>query len=634
MLQIIRDRSQGVFAWLIVGLISIPFALWGINSYFGGGGDDSIAEVDGVKISPRQVQSAYQQQRDRLQQMFGGKIPEGIFSEEMMKSQILQQLIEKEVLINAAADNRMRIGDAQLANTIKGIDAFYRDGKFNQEQYERVLAQQGMSPRLFEQRVRRDLIASQLSDAITASEFTLDTELDAHLRLQQQQRDIGYMVVPVSKFEGGVVVSEEEIRAYYESNSSRYMQPEQVKIDYLEIKAADITSAIEVNEEEMRQRYEAQKLNFRTAEERKARHILIQVANSTAESSQSEARTKAEDLLQRINSGEDFASLAKAESQDPGSANKGGDLGFFGRGVMDKAFEDSAFSLQKGEVSGVVRSAFGFHIIKLDDIKGGETKPYEQVAADLKSEIQSERAADIFYDNAEQLANLTYEQPDTLGVAAEQLQLEIKSSNYFVRSGGGVGIAANPKVITATFSEDVLVRGNNSESIELADNHLVVLRINDHKPEALRPFEEVKAEIEATIKRDKATANTLTQASALFARLQAGEEPESLAASLQLEWKHHKGLKRDDSEVERSIVQTVFRMPHPVAGGFSREQLTLPGGDQALVSVYEVKSGDVTAVEATFRSDAMQRIERSNANVAELALTAGLRERAEITTRQ
>lgn len=633
MLQIIRDRAQGVFAWIVVGLISVPFALWGINSYFGGGGDDGIAKVGDVNISPQQMQRAYQQQRDRLQQMFGGKIPENLFSEDMMKSQILQQLIEKEVLIQAAADNGMRIGDQQLAKTITGIDAFQKDGKFSAEEYERVLARQGMSPRLFEQRVRRDLMASQLTDVVVNMDFTLHTEVDNYLRLQQQQRDIGYMVVPVSKFEKEITVSAEEMQSYYASNSGRYALPEQVKIDYLELDAAAISSAIKVDEEELRQRYEAHKLNFRTAEERKARHILIQAGSSAAENVVAEGRAKADALLQRINNGEDFATLAMAESQDPGSAKKGGDLGFFGKGVMDKAFEDAAFALKKGTVSGVVQSAFGFHIIKLDDIKGGETKPYEQVAEALKREVQQERAAEIYYDKAEQLANLTYEQPDTLSVAAEQLQLEIKSSDYFARNGGA-GIFSDPKITTAAFSEDVLARGNNSAAIELGDNHLVVLRINAHKAEAVRPFEEVAAVIEESLKRDKAKVKAREKAAALLTRLQAGESPESLATSNTLEWKRQNGLLRGNTKVERSIVQVAFRMPHPAGNGYSSEQLTLPSGDQVLVAFYAVHEGAPSTVDASTRSDAEQRIERATSNAAEQALIAGLRQRAEITIKQ
>ena len=633
MLQIIRDRSQGVFAWIIVGLIIIPFALWGISSYFGGGGDDSIAEVDGAKIYPHQVQNAYQQQRERLQQMFGGKIPENLFSEEVMKSQILDQLIEKEVLIKAAADNGMRVGDRQLAALITGIEAFHSNGKFDPAQYERVLAQQGMSPKLFENRVRRDLIAAQISDGVVNSEFTLDSEIDAQLRLQRQQRDMGYMVLPVSKYLDGIELAADEARGYYDANSARYMEPEQVKIDYLELKSDDIAATIDVTEEQLRQRYETQKLNFRTAEERKASHILISADSSASEEEVSAAQTKADELLRRIKDGEDFAELARAESQDPGSAKKGGDLGFFGMGVMDKVFEETTFALEKGKMSGVIRSAFGFHIIKLEDVKGGETKPYEAVATDLKREMQQDLAAEIFFNKAEQLASLTYEQPDTLTIAAEQLQLTIKHSDFFARSGGA-GIAADPKVAGAAFNEDVLARGNNSETIELADTHLVVLRISEHKPEALRPFEEVQATIETTLKRDKAAAKTLEEGKTLLAKLQAGEKPEELAVLQGVEWQQQDALLRDNTEVDRTIVQTTFRMAHPAEGGFSSEQLTLGGGDQALVALYSVKPGDVAAADEKARSEAAQGIERANSNAAELALIAGLRERAEITSKK
>ena len=630
MLQTIRDRAQGVFAWIIVGMISIPFALWGINSYFGGGSDDAIAEVEGVKISPRQVQAAYQQQRDRLAQMFGGKIPENLFSEEVMKRQILQQLIEKEVLIQAAVDNGMRIGDPQLASIVRGIDAFYVDGKFNYEEYERVLARQGMSPRMFEQRVRRDLLAGQLTGAVLDTEFSLDSEIDAQLRLLLQQRDSGYMILPLDKYEATIALTADEVQGYYETNAARFMRPEQVKIDYLELKAADMAMDIDVSEEELRQRYEAQKLNFRTAEERRASHILIAVPVGSDEA---EAKGQAEALLARIQAGEDFATLAKAESQDPGSARNGGDLGFFGMGVMDKAFEEAAFALQQGEVSPVVRSAFGFHIIKLEAIKGGETKPYSEVAAALKRKMQNELAAEAFYDKAEQLASLTYEQPDTLAVAAERLQLAVKSSDYFSRAGGA-GVAAQQKVVQAAFSEDVLARGNNSETIELADNHLVVVRINDHRPEALRPLEEVQAAIEASLKREKAQQMAQQEAAALLAKMQAGDKPETLAAASKLEWKRQAGLQRDAGNLEPAIVQEVFRMPQPVKGGVSLKQLTLPGGNQALIALYGTSDGDVAAAAGKLSREVAQRLQRASADAAELSLIAGLRERAEISIQQ
>lgn len=630
MLQVIRDRAQGVFAWLIVGMISIPFALWGINSYFGGGGDEGVAEVGGIKITSNQLQRTYQQQRDRLAQMFGGKLPENLFSEETMKKQALQQLIDKEVLVQAAKENGMAVGDNQLGTYVKGIDVFYSDGKFEYEQYERVLARQGMSPKLFENLVRRDMIAGQLNEIATDTEFSLPSEIDAQLSLQLQQRDVGYMVLPVSKYLDGITVTEEEARNYYDGNSSRFMQPEQIKVDYLELKSEDIAAGIEVSDEQMRQRYETQKLNFRTPEERSARHILIKVAADAKEDEVKAAQAKAEAILQRIQGGEDFAQLAIAESQDPGSARNGGDLGFFGLGVMDKTFEKATFALKVGEVSELVRSAFGFHIIKLEAIKGGETKPYEMVADELKREIQNERASEMFFDKAEQLASLTYEQSDTLKVAAEQLQLPIKSSDYFSR-GGGTGIASNPKIIEAAFSDDVLLGNHNSESIELENNHLVVLRINDHKPEKLRPFEEVRTAIEGSLKKERAQAAALETAKDLLSKMDAGRNPETLASALAVEWKREADVMRDNKKINRAIVQELFRMPHPVEGRVASRQITLPGGDQAVLQLFGVKQGDVAKAEEKARNEVATRIERANAAAADKALIAGLRERAEIT---
>lgn len=550
-----------------------------------------------------------------------------------MKKQILQQLVDKEVMIQAAVENGIRIGDEQLAALIRDIDAFQTEGRFDAAKYERVLAQQGMSPRLFEQRVRRDLLANQFTAAVVEGEFVLPAEVDALLQLQLQQRDIGYMVLPVSKYEAGIAISDEQLQNHYQENSARYMEPEQVKVDYLELNADTLAAEIPVSDEELRQRYEAQKLNFRTAEERQARHILLQLAADASAQEVEAARLKATSLLERIRAGEDFATVAKAESQDPGSARNGGDLGFFGMGVMDKAFEEAAFSLQEGELSEPVRSAFGYHIIKLEAIKGGETKPFEAVAEQLKHEIQQERAAEIFYDRAERLANLTYEQPDTLTVAAEQLQLTIQHSDYFTRSGGA-GIAANPKVASVAFSEDVLLRGNNSETIELDDNHLLVLRVSDHKPEAIRPFEEVKQEIEANLVREQAQKQARQEAETVLKQVQGGANPQTVASELQVEWLRQQGVLRDNTELNRAIVAAVFRLPRPEQGSASYELMALPGGDQALIALFGVTPGDSAGAEETVRQDAAARIRRAATNAAEEAMITALRERAEITVRQ
>ncbi|HEX9802120.1 MAG TPA: SurA N-terminal domain-containing protein, partial [Gammaproteobacteria bacterium] len=485
MLEFIRSRARGWFAWVIVGMIIIPFALWGINSYIsGGGGDTSVARVGGAEISQGQLQNAFQQRRQRLQEMFGGTLP-AMFSDEMIRGQVLEQLIEQEILVQVARDNGMRIGDSILAQTITGIDAFHEEGRFSNTRYQQLLRAQGMMPGMFEQRVRRDMLAAQYTGGISATSFITDADIDNYLRLQQQQRSVGYLTVASARFSDEVEISEDEIADYYQQQAQEFMQPERVKVDYLELNIDDLAKAITVDETAMRERYEARRINYASDEQRQASHILVQVPASAGDEQVNAQQSKAEAILARIRQGEAFADLAKAESDDPGSAGQGGDLGFFGRGVMDPAFEEAAFALKKGEVSELVRSSFGFHIIKLTDVRGGEVKPFEEVRAELQKEIQLERAEQQYYEMAEQLANLTYEHPESLGIAAEELQLPIKTSPFFTRDGGP-GIAAEPKVTGAAFSEEILARGNNSETIELGRNHMVVLRLNDHQPESLR----------------------------------------------------------------------------------------------------------------------------------------------------
>ncbi len=632
MLQYIRERAQGVIAWLIVGAIILTFALFGINQYFSGGGDTSVAKVDGTEISQGQLQVATMQQRQRLEQMFGGKLPD-MFSEEMIKSQVLQQLIEQEMLIQTARNNGMRIGDNALAQTIVGIEAFQEDGKFSNTRYQQLLRAQGMMPGTFEQRVRRDLLAAQFTGGVRDTAFTTVNAVDEYLRLQQQQRSIAYLTVPTDKFKNAVKVSEEEISSYYQKHATEYIQPERVKVDYLELNIEDIAGSIEVDESAVQERYEARKINYTTPEQRKARHILIQVPADSDEEIVAAAKQKAEDLLARVRKGEDFAELAKTESDDPGSAPQGGDLGFFGRGIMDPAFEEAAFALGKGEISELVHSSFGFHIIKLDDVRGGTVKSFDEVKDEIRKEIQKERAEQQYYDMAEQLANLTYEHPESLTMAAEQLSLSVKTSPFFTRNGGP-GIASEPKVVEAAFGDEVLARGNNSETIELGSNHLVVLHLNEHQPEIQRPLEEVKGGIVSKIKSDKAKAQAVELATAVSERVRAGEKPAELAKTLDIKWSARQEIRRDASDIDRTIAAEVFRLPKPADGQEQVKRMALPSGDQAVVILYDVEEGKPAKVGDKEREQARNKLQQAVSTADLAGVVETLRSGTDITIRQ
>ena len=588
MLQFIRDNAQGWIAWVIVGLIIIPFALWGLNEYVGGGTEIAAAEVNGQEVSQRQLQEAYSRQRQRLQEMFGEQLPEELFSEASMKQQLLQQLIEDLVVLQSSSASKMRVGNAQLVATIHSIDAFKDNSQFSNELYERVLRTQGMTAGSFESRLRRDLMLQQYRGGIEGSEFTTATESNLVAALNRQQRHINYMTVPVSKFTATESVSEDEIQSYYNENQNRYRTAEMVKVNYIELKQDAIASDITVEESLLKERYESQIINYKTAEERRARHILL------TDDDDAKAKQDAESVLAKINSGESFEQLAKDLSQDPGSASQGGDLGFFGRGLMDKAFEDAAYLLQIGAVSPIVKSEFGYHIIKLEEIRGGETKSFADVKDDILKEVQQERAEQDFYDQAEMLANLTYEQPDTLEVAAEELKLKIQQTPLFAKSGGQ-GIAKNSKFSQAAFSEDVLQRGNNSEVIEITKNHLLVLRLETHQPEGVKPFEIVRNDIENEMLKNRAETSAKSYAESLLEKISRGEKSEELAKQENLKWSEIT-LKRDILDVDRAIVSTAFKMPHPKSGDSTRQLVKLGNGDQVLISL--------KFVETTFIQDA------------------------------
>lgn len=630
MLEFIRSRAQGFFAWLIVGGIILTFALFGINQYFTGGGDTSVAKVNGTEISQGRLEQDYYQQRQRLAQMFGGELPP-MFTEKMLKQQVLSQLVAQEVVVQAALDNGMRVGDEQLASIIRSAEVFHENGQFSRSKYEQLLSQQNMTPGMFEARVVRDILSAQFQSGFSDTAFVTDAEVDNLLRLQNQQRSFGYLTVALAPYQEAAEVSDEEIVEYYKANEQAFMQPERVKVDYIELNGEELANNVAVSDETLRARYESQKINYSSPEERQASHILIQADENAPQEQLDAAREKAEALLARIREGEDFAELAKSESDDPGSAEMGGDLGFFGRGAMVPAFEEAAFALAEGEVSDVVQSPFGFHIIKLTGVRGGEAKPFDEVKDKIRKDIQNERAEERFYDMAEQLANLTYEQPDTLKPASEELGLEVKSSDYFTRQGGP-GIAANPKVTGAAFGDDVLVRGNNSETIELARNHLLVLRINDHQPEQVRPLDEVKAQIVKSLKRDKALEQARAEAASLLEKVRAGQAPEKLAAK-GVTWQAKQSVGRESKDIDATIVNSAFRMVDPGEGAISGDSVALRSGDQVVVVLYSVEDGDPAAADEAERNKARDQLLQASANAATEAAMSGVRGRMDITTK-
>ena len=629
MLQFIRDRAQGIFAWIIILLLIIPFALWGINTYFHDDSDRYVASVGDAKISLQEFNNAFQRQRAFRQQMLQGR-DSSLLDDEAIKQETLDQLVDGLVLKQGATDAGFRIGNAQLADAIKKIPQFQQNGRFDKATYERTLRSIGQSEATFEDRTHGDLLVNQMASAITETALVPSTEVDRLLKLKDQQRKIGYFIVPRGGFADTASVTDAEIEDYYNKHLDEFSVPEQIRIDYLELSAADLKPMIKpADDATLHQLYEERASDFRVGEERHVRHILIGVDKSAGADVDAKAREKAEDLLKRIRAGESFEELAKKNSTDPGSAADGGDLGFFGRGVMVKPFEDVAFKLAIGQVSEPVRTPFGYHLIRVDEIKPGKGKPFAEVRAQLAKDYIDRQAEEQFYDLAERLVDLTYENPDTLSVAAKELDLKIRSSDFFDRESG-TGVAAEAPIRNSAFSVDVLESGNNSEPIQLGENRIIVLRVKDRRPASHRPLADVHDEIVARLRHDAAQTRVEEAGKKMVERLRAGETPSALAAERGVQWHEPELVARQGSSIPAEIVDRAFTLGRPAGSDVAYTGFALAGGGYAIVALSEVRDGDLAAVKEDERKAEEQALLNAYGRRASQGLLDGLKARSDV----
>jgi len=607
MLQIIRDRAQGFFAWLIIGAIVIAFALTGLNSYFSD--TDSgfqAALVNDEKVTVYEYQIAYQNERARMQQMFGENFDADLFDDQIKQS-AMDRVIDNEVLMQYVRNAGLFVSDEQLARSVHQMDAFKENGQFSNELYEQQFARSGESLAGFEYRMRRGLTADQFVAGIIATSFATQDEIDVTLRLREQQREIAYVTVSSNSFKEQVEITDDEIKAHYDANQNSYKTDEEIKVDYLELSIDSLLAKIEVEESELEDYYEEQKDRFMTPEERHARHILIEFGDD-----EDVAKTKAQGLYEKVIAGESFAELAKTSSDDIGSAADGGDLGFFSSGVMDENFDVKVFEMKVGEVSEPVRSSFGYHIIKLEEIRPSEGKSFSKVREEILSEIKKQKAEKLYFDDVETLANLTYEAPETLTDASEELGLEIKTSDYFGRRGGP-GILSNRKVIDAAFSDDVLKENFNSAAIEISATHAVVIRLNDFKAAQVRPLEQVKGQIKAKLLNDKASEKAQALAAAIEEKIKAGIAGSDAVKDQgqELTWNDKIWIDRTNSELPRDIVQAAFALPRTEEGKLVTKAVKMGNGDYTLIAFTAVKDGDITAMSDEEKDSMKEGISRA-----------------------
>ncbi|MDB5985749.1 MAG: hypothetical protein JWR16_802 [Nevskia sp.] len=595
MLQTIRDRLTGPIVWVIIGLISVPFAIWGIQSFETGDSDPVVATVGGtgvlglhfggVDITQGQFRNEYEQYYRRLQSLQGENFRADQIDAVKTRDLVLKGMISRIVFDQYTRKAGYRLDDAALREFLETVPQFQENGRFSAQRYRDVLLQNSATPESFEALQRDRLPKEQLRDVVLDSAFVSAEESRQAWRLAHQQRSYSYVTLPSAKYAGSVEVTDAQIKQSYEDNKTRYQAPERIKLTYLELDIAAFPPATAPSTEILKAMYEAQKASaFSTPEERRASHILISFG---ADKSASKAQAQA--LYDKIKQGADFADVAKQNSDDPGSKNKGGDLGWIKHGTLTPKFEAALFELKAGEVSEPVETEFGWHLIKLTELKPAKTAAFED--ADVQKQLlelyRQKDAAQRFSDESQQLEQLSFENPNSLDAAAKALNLTPKTSDWFARSGGA-GIAANPTVITAAFSREITQDGENSKPIAIDSTHLVVIRKAEYEAPRTLELKEVTDKIRDELKLKAAKAKADADAAALVAAVNGGQALDVAAKAKNLEVVTPAPAKRDAKEGDQALLDALFKMPHPIDNKPSVGKITLSNGDVAVVALQSV----------------------------------------------
>lgn len=630
LMQGIRDHATGWIAWVIVIFISIPFALWGINEYLSPTSNVAVAVINGTDVSINEFQRSYQRRRDQLQSLLGASFDINQLDEDRLREEALDQLINDELVLQAALDGGMRIGDQQLAHAIQAQAVFSQGGIFSEDLYQQWLRNQGFSPGGFENDLKRSMLTEQIVAGIASSAIVTQRELEGAVRLQRQKRVVETLKLPVARF-SDVVIDDADIRAQYQSNQADYVAPEQVKLETIELSRDVIAAAVEVEDEELRAVYERRKADFQTPEQRDASHILLTLDDGADEATAAATRERLEAIKAQIDSGSSFEELAASHSEDPGSARLGGSLGAISRGVMDPAFEDAVFELALNEVSDPVRSAFGFHLIKVDAIHASKSPTFEEVRDKLRAKYQGEKAEREFVERVETMVTLAFEDPESLQSVADALGLTPSVSDWVspqVASNSGIG--RNPAVIAAAFNPDVLRDGFNSEAIELDPSRVIVLRIAEHRPSRQQPLNEVQESIRRTLAARQARKLAADSGRTLLERLQSGEDKQDVAAQAELEWSGELELARDSRNVDARVVNTAFRMMRPGSAQTVFEGIAGASGDFVIVGLSRVIDGVLADEDKEQQEAATRNLEVEAGRAAYDAVVQALRDNADV----
>ena len=638
MLMDIREKIRGWLAYVIVGLISIPFALWGVGEYLGGGKEQPVAVVDGTEITARELDQAFSERRQQLIAQSNRQITAEMIEQMGLKRQVLDQMINERLLVSFVREQGYVVPDQLVAATIRGISAFQTDGEFDREVYERRLSQQGMTVDQFENDVRRDLLFNTLDNALVGSAFVTDPEVQQLVALRDQSRRLGLMRLDRDTVAEGIETADEAtLRAYYDERKADFQRPEQVRLAYVEITPEALAADQEVSEAALQSAYDDYRARQAGETARKARHILIQVPSDADAEAVEAAREQLETARQAIVAGEaSFEEKAAELSDDASSRDSGGDLGRVEEGDIAESFYQAVAGLDEGAVSEPVRTRFGWHLIQVYEVGEADVAPLDTVRDELLARLRRDQAESAYYDAAETLASVSYEQPDSLVPAAEALGLSVENSDWISRNTGD-GIGQYPAVREAAFAEAVLGERFNSQLIELDNSHAVVVRVEAHREAEARSFEAVRDEVAAQWRAETLAATLAERSAAIEDALSKGSDPVALAdESAAAAWQEPAWYERRDADeaMPAAALSAGFALTPPGEGGLATATTTLEGGDKAVVALMAVKAGEPAELDAETRSRLALQLQNNQANRLIDAFMRSLRAESDVEIRE
>ncbi|MCE8031821.1 peptidylprolyl isomerase [Billgrantia tianxiuensis] len=605
MLQSIRDRSRSWGAKIIVGAVVVTMALFGIESLVGlfGGGGDEVAKVNGQSITRQELEMEVQRA------IRSGQVPPE--QERALRGQVLDEMIGERLLLAFAEDGGLYLSDEQLDQVIVTLPEFQdQNGRFDTDLFRNRLASAGFTPNSFRAALRVDLKRQQLQQGLAVSDFVLDSERESLAALQRQVRSFRYHVLSPEELAEPVQVSEADLESYYQEHRENYQRPEQVRLEYVIVDRQEMAEQVEVSDEAIRQAWEERGRDA----DRRVSHIM---ATFDGERSRDEAVARLEEVRERLSAGESFEDLALEFSDDPSTAEQGGDLGVISRGFFGDAFDDAAFALSPGQVSGIVETSNGLHLVKVTEL---DQAPLEAMRDDLARELALGQVNDAFNRRVQALIDESFA-ADDLASVADSLDLELRESEWVSREGGE-GVLSEPGIMNEAFSEDVLVEGFNSEVIELDEDRRMVLRVAEHREATVLPLEEVRERVAASVEQRKQREALLEVARERLERLRSGED-------LELEWQQVERATRQQGNVPRTVLQAAFRLPQP-ADGTAVYGHASDGSRVALIALDEVEVGEVDEQTEAFVARMAEQL-RAQATIQ--GLRTHLRETADITRR-